>query len=58
MIILGDFRMELGGENPDKVANIVRAQMEYFEKLYAPIIQRLDDYMISTGANQYEVSYY
>ncbi|RKP26236.1 mitochondrial matrix Mmp37, partial [Syncephalis pseudoplumigaleata] len=37
----GDFRMQLGGENPDKVANIVRAQMEYFKKLYAPIIHRL-----------------
>ncbi|KAI9599587.1 mitochondrial matrix Mmp37 [Syncephalis fuscata] len=50
----GDFRMQMGGEHPDKVANIVRAQIEYFRKLYAPIIQRLDDHIVTKGEDRFE----
>jgi mitochondrial translocator assembly and maintenance protein 41 len=34
----GDFRM-LFGENPDKVQNIVRPNLDKFESLYTPVIQ-------------------
>lgn len=33
---MGDPRMLVGGENPNKVKNIVKRQMSYFEQLYAP----------------------
>ncbi|WPK25489.1 hypothetical protein PUMCH_002806 [Australozyma saopauloensis] len=33
---MGDPRMLVGGENPNKVKNIVMRQMPYFEQLYAP----------------------
>ncbi|KAI5962036.1 TAM41 [Candida theae] len=36
---LGDFRMYVGGENPNKVKNIVSKQFQYFKKLYDPILQ-------------------
>ncbi|CAD1811925.1 Mitochondrial matrix Mmp37 family protein [Candida parapsilosis] len=36
---LGDFRMYIGGENPNKVKNIVSKQFSYFKKLYDPILQ-------------------
>lgn len=36
---LGDFRMYIGGENPNKVRNIVSRQFQYFKKLYDPILQ-------------------
>ena len=36
---LGDFRMYIGGENPNKVKNIVSKQFLYFKKLYDPILQ-------------------
>lgn len=40
---LGDFRMYVGGENPNKVQNIVSKQLKQFNKLYEPII----DYFIN-----------
>lgn len=33
---MGDPRMLVGGENPNKVKNIVKRQTTYFEQLYAP----------------------
>ncbi|RLV95094.1 Phosphatidate cytidylyltransferase mitochondrial [Spathaspora sp. JA1] len=36
---LGDFRMKIGGENPNKVKNIVNKQFTHFKKLYEPILQ-------------------
>lgn len=33
---MGDPRMLVGGENPNKVKNIVGRQIEHFERLYAP----------------------
>lgn len=36
---LGDFRMYIGGENPNKVKNIVSKQFQYFQKLYDPILE-------------------
>ncbi|CAK9435275.1 uncharacterized protein LODBEIA_P57600 [Lodderomyces beijingensis] len=39
---LGDFRMYVGGENPNKVRNIVSKQFHHFRKLYQPIL----DYFI------------
>lgn len=35
---MGDPRMLVGGENPNKVKNIVDRQMPYFEQLYAPAL--------------------
>lgn len=36
----GDIRMRVGiGENPNKVANIVKKNMEHFDALYLPILQ-------------------
>lgn len=35
----GDPRIAMGGENPNKVGNIVGAQFSYFRKLYLPLIQ-------------------
>lgn len=40
---LGDFRMYVGGENPNKVKNIVNKQLKQFNKLYEPIL----DYLLS-----------
>lgn len=36
---LGDFRMYIGGENPNKVKNIVDKQFLLFKKLYEPILE-------------------
>ncbi|KAF6060505.1 Mitochondrial matrix Mmp37 family protein [Candida albicans] len=36
---LGDFRMYIGGENPNKSKNIVAKQFHHFKKLYEPILQ-------------------
>ncbi|KAI5964059.1 TAM41 [Candida pseudojiufengensis] len=36
---LGDFRMIVGGENPNKAKNIVTKQFDNFKKLYDPILQ-------------------
>lgn len=38
---LGDPRMSLPAENPDKVGNIVKNQLPYFRRLYAPLIENL-----------------
>lgn len=38
---MGDPRMSLGAENPDKVGNIVRNQLPNFRRLYAPLIENL-----------------
>lgn len=35
---LGDFRMAVGGENPNKIKNIVEKQFGQFKKLYDPIL--------------------
>ncbi|KAJ1666615.1 Mitochondrial translocator assembly and maintenance protein 41, partial [Coemansia sp. RSA 1646] len=37
----GDFRMKIGGENPNKVHNIVEAQMPLFKTRYSSIIEGL-----------------
>ncbi|KAJ2724578.1 Mitochondrial translocator assembly and maintenance protein 41 [Coemansia sp. Benny D115] len=37
----GDFRMKIGGENPEKVRNIVEAQMPLFKSRYSSIIEGL-----------------
>ena len=36
---LGDFRMYIGGENPNKAKNIVSKQFHHFKKLYEPILK-------------------
>ena len=38
---LGDPRMSLPAENPDKVGNIVKNQLSNFRRLYAPLIENL-----------------
>lgn len=38
---MGDLRMTLGGEDSKKVHNIVSGQMDYFRRLYAPLIDTL-----------------
>ena len=38
---MGDPRMSLPTENPQKVANIVRHQLTHFRRLYAPLIETL-----------------
>ncbi|KAL9599221.1 MAG: hypothetical protein Q9219_004002 [cf. Caloplaca sp. 3 TL-2023] len=38
---LGDPRMALPAENPNKVANIVKYQLPNFRRLYAPLIENL-----------------
>ncbi|KAJ2051195.1 Mitochondrial translocator assembly and maintenance protein 41 [Coemansia sp. S16] len=37
----GDFRMKIGGENPQKVQNIVEAQLPLFKSRYGSIIEGL-----------------
>ncbi|KAJ2557075.1 Mitochondrial translocator assembly and maintenance protein 41 [Coemansia sp. RSA 1933] len=37
----GDFRMKIGGENPNKVHNIVEAQLPLFKTRYSSIIEGL-----------------
>jgi translocator assembly and maintenance protein 41 len=38
---MGDLRMALPAEDPGKVNNIVTGQMDYFRRLYAPLIENL-----------------
>ncbi|KAL8799126.1 MAG: hypothetical protein Q9182_006132 [Xanthomendoza sp. 2 TL-2023] len=38
---LGDPRMSLPAENPNKVANIIKYQLPNFRRLYAPLIENL-----------------
>ncbi|KAK6457937.1 mitochondrial matrix Mmp37-domain-containing protein [Scheffersomyces xylosifermentans] len=51
---LGDFRMYIGGENPNKVQNIVDSQLAQFKKLYDPILQYFihRNYLIITDNNE------
>ncbi|KAI5303392.1 histidinol-phosphate transaminase [Ascosphaera pollenicola] len=44
---LGDPRMALAGENPDKVNNIVTSQVDYFRRLYAPLIDTMPNVSFS-----------
>lgn len=45
---LGDSRMIIGGENPNKIKNIVNKQFGNFQKLYAPILKQFEiDNLIS-----------
>ncbi|KAK5937376.1 Mitochondrial translocator assembly and maintenance protein 41 [Knufia obscura] len=37
----GDPRMSVGGDDPKKVANIVKYQLENFRRLYAPLVDNL-----------------
>lgn len=39
---LGDSRMIIGGENPNKIKNIVNKQLENFQKLYRPVLDQLE----------------
>ncbi|KAJ1988371.1 Mitochondrial translocator assembly and maintenance protein 41 [Coemansia spiralis] len=39
----GDFRMKIGGENPNKVQNIVEAQMPLFKSRYSSVIEGLSN---------------
>lgn len=38
---MGDPRMTVSAEDPNKVRNIVTGQMDYFRRLYAPLIENL-----------------
>jgi translocator assembly and maintenance protein 41 len=38
---MGDLRMSLPAEDPRKINNIVSGQMDYFRRLYAPLIENL-----------------
>ena len=38
---MGDPRMHIGGDDPRKVANIVKHQLPYFRKLYSPLVDTL-----------------
>ncbi|KAL8709420.1 MAG: hypothetical protein Q9220_005803 [cf. Caloplaca sp. 1 TL-2023] len=38
---LGDPRMVLPAENPNKIANIIKYQLPHFRRLYAPLIENL-----------------
>lgn len=38
---MGDLRMSLPAEDPRKINNIVCGQMDYFRRLYAPLIENL-----------------
>ncbi|KAL1920679.1 uncharacterized protein VTP21DRAFT_1056 [Calcarisporiella thermophila] len=44
----GDFRMRLG-EGPNKVRNIVSAQLDNFHRLYSPIIEDLPNLTMARG---------
>ncbi|KAK9466152.1 mitochondrial matrix Mmp37 [Lipomyces arxii] len=46
---MGDPRMQVGAENPNKVANIVANQMQNFYRLYAPLIDTLPNVGIVGG---------
>ncbi|KAG7660939.1 TAM41 [[Candida] subhashii] len=51
---LGDFRMYIGGENPNKIDNIVVKQYDYFKHLYEPILQYFikNNYLVIVDNNQ------
>lgn len=49
----GDVRMAVGAEDPTKVANIVRPNLEVFDKLYAPSIQKHPD-IAARGNGRFE----
>lgn len=39
----GDLRTKIGGENPNKVTNIIEAQFDQFKQLYQPLIEIFAD---------------
>ncbi|KAK6197404.1 mitochondrial matrix Mmp37-domain-containing protein [Scheffersomyces amazonensis] len=51
---MGDFRTYVGGENPNKVKNIVEKQLKYFKSLYEPILQYFihKNYLIIVDNNE------
>lgn len=53
---MGDPRMLIGGENPNKVKNIVFKQFKNFQKLYNPIIRYLinESYIKKVTTNEFE----
>lgn len=50
LLYLGDLRMLIGGENRNKVANIVLKQRARFDEIYAPFLQPLYDQKIVSPA--------
>lgn len=47
---MGDPRMSVGGDDPRKVANIVKYQMENFRRLYAPLVDNLPNISFNDSA--------
>lgn len=48
----GDPRMSVGGDDPKKVANIVKYQLENFRRLYAPLIDNLPNISFNDSRTQ------
>ena len=46
----GDPRMSVGGDDPKKVANIVKYQLENFRRLYAPLVNNLPNISFTDSA--------
>ncbi|KAK9480193.1 mitochondrial matrix Mmp37-domain-containing protein [Lipomyces japonicus] len=46
---MGDPRMNVGGENPNKVSNIVTNNQNHFQRLYAPLIDTLPNVELAGG---------
>lgn len=47
---MGDPRMSVGGDDPKKVNNIVKYQLENFRRLYAPLIDNLPNISFNDSA--------
>lgn len=47
---MGDPRMSIGGDDPRKVNNIVDNQLQYFRRLYAPLIDNLPNISFNDSA--------
>lgn len=50
----GDPRMSVGGDDPKKVSNIVKYQLENFRRLYAPLIDNLPNISFNDSATKNE----